>query len=195
MRRRGRVIFRKWARRILRIHDTPHSIAMGVSIGTFLGWGPLYGLHSLMALGIAALARCNKAAAVLACWVNNPVTLGPMIYLQYLLGLLLVPDGDKGGAGEAISKLGKALGSISLIHFGDSMKQLGASVKDIGWDIFWPWLVGSLISCTVVAALAYPVAKRAVIRHRHKTELRRTERHRRLAAERAGGVGAEPPPR
>jgi uncharacterized protein (DUF2062 family) len=180
MRRRGRVLFRKWVRRILRIHDTPHSVAMGVSIGTFMGWGPLYGLHSLMALVIAALARVNKAAAVLACWTNNPVTMLPVIYIQHLLGSLLLNGRTSGNGWQAVKDLAGAFGEISLIHFRASVRHMGEHIKEIGWDVFWPWVVGSLISSVLLAAVAYPVARRAVIRHRHKTELRRAERHRRL---------------
>jgi uncharacterized protein len=191
MRRRGRVILRKWLRRGLRIHDTPHSIAMGVSIGTFLGWGPLYGAHTILALAVAALARCNKAAAVLACWVNNPVTMVPLLYLQYLLGSLTIFGNASGGGWKTIVKLKDSLAQVSLFRFGESMHHLGDSVR-AGWEVFWPWLVGSLISSTVLAALAYPVAKRAVIRHRHRAELRRAERHCRLQALREGPRGEDP---
>jgi uncharacterized protein len=180
MTRRGKFIFRKWARRILRIHDSPHSIATGVSIGTFFGWGPLHGAHTLGTIVTATLARCNKAAALLACWVNNPVTLLPIFYLQYHFGLLMVRAHHDNRSWEGIKNLAEAFGEISLIDFRRSMHHVGEHVKDIGWDVFWPWLLGSIVSSTLLAAVAYPLAKRAVIRHRRKVELRRAERHRRL---------------
>jgi len=192
MRRRCRVALRRWARRILRIHDTPHAIAMGVSIGTFMGWGPLYGLHTVLALVLAALSRCNKAAAVVAAWINNPITIVPILYGQYRLGALLLAGERVHGAWPAIKRLGQALSQINLLHFGESMRALAESVKGIGWDIFWPWLVGSLISSTVLAALVYPVAKRAVIRHRRHAEERRAERHCRLHALREKETGGKP---
>ena len=190
--RKLRIVLRRWARRILRIHDTPHSIALGVSLGAFFGWGPLYGLHTVLALASAALARCNKAAAVLVVWINNPITIVPILYGQYRLGALLLPGERVHGAWPAIKRLGQALSQINLLHFGESMDALAESVKGIGWGIFWPWLVGSLISSTVLAALIYPVAKRAVIRHRRHAEERRAERHRRLHAFREKETGGKP---
>lgn len=191
MKRRCRVAGRRWMRRVLRIHDTPHSIAMGASIGVFMGWGPLYGLHTVAALVIAALSRVNKAAAVLAVWTNNPLTTAPILYLEYLLGTLIVPGASARGGWEAIVELGRALGRISLLHFRESMNGLAESVKAMGWGIFWPWLVGSLITCTALAALVYPATRREVIHHRRHAEERRAERHRRLAAERAGKAGVK----
>ena len=181
MRKPG-IVLRRWARRILRIHDTPHSIALGVSIGTFLGWGPLYGLHTILALVLAALSRCNKAAAVLVVWINNPITIVPILYGQYRLGALLLPGERVHGAWPAIKRLAQSLGQISLLRFGESMKALAESVKGIGWDIFWPWLVGCLVSSTLLAVIAYPAVYRAVVRHRRKNHERREARHRRLAA-------------
>ena len=191
MRRRCRVALRRWARRILRIHDTPHAIAMGVSIGTFMGWGPLYGLHTVLALVLAALSRCNKAAAVVAAWINNPITIVPILYGQYRLGALLLPGERVHGAWPAIQRLAHSLGQISLLRFGESMHALGESVKGIGWDIFWPWLVGCVVSCTLLAVIAYPLVYRAVVRHRQRNHERREARHRRLAASAEQELGSK----
>jgi len=48
------------------IKDTPQSIALGAAIGVFLGFTPLFGLKTLLALLLAALFRVNKIAAVVA---------------------------------------------------------------------------------------------------------------------------------
>lgn len=181
MTRRAKIVIRKWTRRILRIHDTPHSISLGVAIGFFIGWGPLYGAHTLLTIVLAAITRCNKAAALLSCWINNPVTLLPISYLQYVLGSLIM-TGDTGQGWQAIKRLASAFEEISLMNFRESMGILGQKVGEVGWGVMWPWLVGSIVSSTLLAAISYPVARRAVIRHRHKAEQRRAARHARLHA-------------
>jgi uncharacterized protein (DUF2062 family) len=53
-------------RKLFVIKDTPQSIALGAAIGIFLGFTPLFGLKTLLALLLAALFRVNKIAAVVA---------------------------------------------------------------------------------------------------------------------------------
>jgi uncharacterized protein (DUF2062 family) len=53
-------------RKLFVIKDTPHAIASGAAIGVFLGFTPLFGLKTLLALLLAALFRVNKIAAVVA---------------------------------------------------------------------------------------------------------------------------------
>jgi uncharacterized protein len=77
--------------RILHADDTPHRIALGLAIGTFVATTPALGLHTVMAIGLAALLRANKAAAVSFVWINNPFTFVPVYGSALWLGSLLVP--------------------------------------------------------------------------------------------------------
>ena len=53
-------------RKLLALRDTPHAIAGGVAIGMFIGFTPLFGIKTLLCLGLAYLLRCNPIAAVIA---------------------------------------------------------------------------------------------------------------------------------
>lgn len=181
--RRLRVVLRRWARRLLHLHDTPHSVALGASIGTFVGYGPLYGLHTVLAILLPALVRGNKAAALLMAWSNNPLTTVPILYVQYLLGTLLLPGRAAGGAWEGIKGLAAALGEISFLRFRESLGGVGDAFAAIGGDVLWPTLAGSVVSSLAAAALIYPAVRKAVAWRRRRVEARRAERHRRLAAE------------
>ena len=68
---------RKWLHRhslrLLAIRDTPNAIAGGVAIGIFLGFTPLFGVKTLLALLIAWLFRCNLLAEVIAVTLNDVV--------------------------------------------------------------------------------------------------------------------------
>ncbi len=48
------------------IRDTPHAIALGIGIGLFFGFTPLFGLKTLLALFVTWVLGGNKVAAVIA---------------------------------------------------------------------------------------------------------------------------------
>jgi uncharacterized protein len=54
------------AAKLVTLRDTPHAIAGGVAIGVFIGFTPLFGVKTLLSLGVAYLLRCNPIAAVIA---------------------------------------------------------------------------------------------------------------------------------
>lgn len=76
-----RAFLRRHSEKLLVIEDTPRSVAAGTAVGIFLGFTPLLGVKTLLALGIAALLRVSKVAAVLAVSLHDIVfPLWPVIY-------------------------------------------------------------------------------------------------------------------
>lgn len=65
------------------------SAAMAMAAGVFAAWLPLP-LHSLVAIGLAILLRGYLPLAIAMVWVNNPLTIAPMFYLAYQLGIRLL---------------------------------------------------------------------------------------------------------
>lgn len=65
------------------------SITGGLALGLFIGILPFVG-HTAVAALAALLFRVNLPVAVLAVWVGNPLTYGPIFYGEYLLGALLL---------------------------------------------------------------------------------------------------------
>jgi uncharacterized protein (DUF2062 family) len=61
------------------------TVVPAVAIGFFIACLPTPG-HMLMAALLALLFRVNIPVTVLATWVSNPVTMGPMYYFAYRLG-------------------------------------------------------------------------------------------------------------
>jgi len=78
-------------RRILHADDTPHRIALGVALATFVALTPTVGLQTVLALGIAALFRANKAVCIPIVWITNPVTMGPIYGACWWLGSIILP--------------------------------------------------------------------------------------------------------
>ncbi len=78
--------FRKAYHRFLKIRGHPREISLGFALGLFVGMSPFMGLHTAIAVLLAALFKWNKFSAALAVWISNPLT-APVIYgLTYLFG-------------------------------------------------------------------------------------------------------------
>jgi uncharacterized protein (DUF2062 family) len=180
--RRVRYIFYKWLRKIVRLNDTPHSIATGASIGMFIGMLPVYGFQMIISASIAAVSRVNKIAAVVPVWITNPVTIPFVLYLQYLIGKLFLGSQDVPTAWEKISAVGRAAAEIRVMDFRATVKEFFEAAYALGPAIVWPTLLGCLISGVVMGLATYPVVLRAVLWYRRKKEERRARRRERLAA-------------
>ncbi|MFZ9920052.1 MAG: DUF2062 domain-containing protein [Terrimicrobiaceae bacterium] len=74
--------------KLLALQDAPHALAGGVAIGMFIGFTPLFGLKTLLCLGLAWLLRCNPIAAVIAVTLHDVVTpFWPVILeVEYKIG-------------------------------------------------------------------------------------------------------------
>lgn len=55
------------------LKDTPRAIAMGMAVGMFFGLSPLWGLKTLLALGVARLLQSNLVAAAIAVTLHDVV--------------------------------------------------------------------------------------------------------------------------
>src|SRR5918996_2937928 len=83
-------MFRAAFRRLLAADDPPERTALAFSIGIFIAFSPLLGLHTLMATALAFAFRFNKIAIYAGTFVNNPfLTLVPIVVASYALGALV----------------------------------------------------------------------------------------------------------
>jgi uncharacterized protein (DUF2062 family) len=88
---------RKVYYRFLKIRGNPKEIALGFALGIFVGMTPFMGLHTAIAVPLAALLKWNKFSAALAVWISNPLS-APVIYgVTYFVGakVLFIHNGYK----------------------------------------------------------------------------------------------------
>jgi len=139
-------------RKIFTIEDSPESIARGIGIGIFLGFTPLYGLKTLLALFLAVLLRGNKVAGVIGVNLHDvvlplmPVVLG----MEYELGFWL------------LSQPHHLPASLDLIHLRPH--------EWLRWTTFFnlgmPMLLGSLVMGIPFGCLAYFLTRTVFARAR-----------------------------
>jgi len=82
---------RRWLKdnlhKLLKLHNTPHEIALGVGIGSFIAIMPVYGLHTVMVIVAAFLVRrANVIAMLVGTNVSLPPTLPFITWIGYSIG-------------------------------------------------------------------------------------------------------------
>jgi hypothetical protein len=65
------------------------TIPTAVAIGLFIMWLPVP-FHVLLVALLVVLFRANLPVALVTAFINNPLTMGPMYYADYKLGVLLL---------------------------------------------------------------------------------------------------------
>lgn len=151
-------LYNRLVRPIFTINDTPHAIALGVSLGVFLGLTPTVGFQIILVLAIGTLIRANRIIGVLLTWISNPITFLPMYYAYYWFG-------------------GKLMG-LDLWTFNTFSRKVDGimTVKDdagyfgifeqLMHDIGLPLFLGSLIIASVISLPLYPWVRFVLNRHR-----------------------------
>jgi len=72
-------------------HLTRRSSAGGVAIGLFWAMMPMP-IQTVFAAATAIILRLNLPLSVIFVWVTNPITAGPIYYLAYKLGSVLLNE-------------------------------------------------------------------------------------------------------
>ncbi|MEM9735433.1 MAG: DUF2062 domain-containing protein, partial [Pseudomonadota bacterium] len=61
-------------KRMRRLPDSPHRIALGFACGAMASFSPFFGFHFFYAAGLAWLVRGNMVASLFGTIVGNPFT-------------------------------------------------------------------------------------------------------------------------
>ena len=134
----------------LHLDDTPRRIAAAFAVGVYLAFHPLFGLHTLMALGIAFAFRLSRAAVLVGIYVNNPWTIAPMYIAGTTLGCWIL--------GVPLDGLGAIEWDLDSLAF---YRLLLVSLR----PYLWPYVIGNTILGIVCGAISY-VAVRWILERR-----------------------------
>lgn len=76
-------------------HLNRRSVAKAFAIGLFFAWVPLP-TQMAMSAAVAFYFRAHLAISVALVWITNPLTMPPMFYFSYLVGLwaMQIPPSD-----------------------------------------------------------------------------------------------------
>jgi uncharacterized protein (DUF2062 family) len=130
---------RRAAQALLKIDDTPPRVALAFGLGLFIAFFPIFGIHTVMALGVGFAFRLSRVALLAGCYVNNPWTLVPLYSAGTALGCWL---------------LGVPLAELS---------RLSGNFRDLG-GLVWPYVVGNLVAGALAGLVGYGCLKRVLER-------------------------------
>lgn len=138
---------------LLRVGDSPRRTAFAYAVGVFIGFSPVLGLHTLVALAVAFLFGLNRVAVVLGVYTNLPWFIGP--YYALTTAAAAKAFGVRLPSSFA-RQLADAFGRppLAAAFWAD----LGALVAPLAW----PFVLGSLAGATALGVLAYAVARPSI---------------------------------
>ncbi len=174
-------------KRLHRLPDSPHRIALGFACGAFVSFTPFFTLHFFLAAGLAWVMRGNILASIFGTAIGNPLTF-PLIATGSLwFGRFLLGRGGEESDFEAVTHaFAEAFNSLwattqSWFGYGPSMADGIVLFLD---DVFLPYLIGGLAPGLVCAVISYwtigPIVAAYQERRRRKLE-KRAERVRQAA--------------
>ncbi|MFQ5738514.1 MAG: DUF2062 domain-containing protein [Acidobacteriota bacterium] len=149
-------LLRRTTRFLLGIPDAPEQTAFAFALGVFLGFSPLLGLHTALGLALAVVLRLNKIAVLVGIYLNNPWIIVPFYGFATWLGLKLT------GLPEGVSLPAMGAGDIWTAEF---WRWLASQ-----WRLLIPAFVGSMVLCTLLSLIAYPVALYFIRKYRRTSE-------------------------
>jgi len=156
------MVFKRRNRRIKRLPDTPHKIAIGFACGVFVSFSPLFGLHFLVAAMAAVMVRGNVLASLLGTFFGNPVTFPFIATISYRTGQMFFDSSATDGSFRSI-KNAIVDGFSGIWHSLLSIFRLSEPAwSDVGnffSAVFMPYLIGGIIPGVICGIASYILAR------------------------------------
>src|SRR5215510_9120127 len=135
-------MIRSAIRNLLNLDDPPERTALAFAIGTFIGFSPLLGLHTILVAVVSVVWRLNKLAVLTGSFLSNPWTIAPIVGASWAIGRFII--------GSPPVELPQA--SLSALFTAEFWSLIAAQ-----WRQLLPFAIGSTILSIVSAAISYPL--------------------------------------
>jgi uncharacterized protein (DUF2062 family) len=120
-----------------------HQIALAAALGNFIGFMPIIGTHTVIAIGIAYIFRLNPLIVILGTQISNPISYPFQLFISAETGNLILNR------------------RFLEIEFSREINYLSYYLL--------PIVVGSLILGIIVSCLSYTLIKFFLNKRRHHT--------------------------
>jgi uncharacterized protein len=135
---------RRWVDRLLHTHDTPRRTAAAFALGVLLGFSPLLGLHTVLALAFAFALRLNRIAVLIGVYSNLPWIMAPYYAITTIAGAAIL--------GAAVPP--DFLGRVTHAASGAGWSALRAVAEELA-PLVWSFVLGSTLGAVTLAVIAY----------------------------------------
>lgn len=181
------------ARRILRLPDSPHRIALGFACGIFVCFLPFFGLHVILACILALVLRGNVLAALIGTFFGNPVTFPVIATISFQVGQeLLGMDHDEAAIVTVLGALREAADTMkhNLVSLLGSETASWDGMTELAVTVILPYLAGGMLPGLLSALMAYLVSKPLIRAY----QVRRKKRRKAMKNERPASGAPEQGP-
>ncbi|QFU07574.1 hypothetical protein PARPLA_01517 [Rhodobacteraceae bacterium THAF1] len=162
------------AYRVRRLPDPAYKISRGIAAGVFVSFTPFFGLHFLLAAGLAWIMGGNLLAALLATFTGNPITFPIIAGLSVEMGSWMLGRPNALPLGEvfnAFSGVSLELWLNARAIFTDDLVQW--TRLDWFFDrVFLPYLIGGIVPGVIAGVTAY-ILSRPLIAAYQKARIKR----------------------
>ena len=138
--------------KLIKISDTPHAISLGFSIGVFVSFTPLIGIHIIIALVISWMIRANYFSAIIGTFIGTPFTYPFIWFASIYVGNFFMPIKD-------LNLLTLDVKQLYLFDFFDNMKSL-----------FPSFLIGAFLLGVLSSIFSYFFTKQIISFYRKKRQ-------------------------
>ncbi|MGQ9705413.1 MAG: DUF2062 domain-containing protein [bacterium] len=130
-------------KKIVEQYAEPREIATGAAVGVFIGIFPTFGFGGLLALALSWVFKYNRASAILASAIMNPITSPFFWFISLFIGVMI---------------WGEDVNFYTNIYKNEGIVQL---VKEGAVVYFTGNIIVSILCSVVVWLLVYFEARRA----------------------------------
>jgi len=136
---------------VLHMKGEPKEIALAFSLGVFVAFFPIFGTHTIMAVGGAWLLGVSPAVTLAGTLINNPWTIAPLYGSSLYVGMVI---------------MGRSMGGLD-IDWSDLNFDTGLELVK---TLFLPFSVGCILLGIIAAVISYIAALKAVISYRNSRQ-------------------------
>lgn len=148
-------------RRVSRLAGSPHTVALGFSVGVFASFTPFMGFHFLIGFLLAYLLRGSMIASAFGTFVGNPITFPFIWILTYRTGLFLLGM-------DAPDDITIELQGASWLLLFEDPNRLWQQFWDQLWPLVRPMTVGGVPIGVMVGLTFYFPLRMAVSAYQSK---------------------------
>ena len=175
-------------RRVWRLTDTPHTVAIGLAAGSFASFTPFMGFHFVVAFFVAWLVRGSMLAAAIGTSVGNPLTFPFIWYATYNVGNWILGGKAKSGEVDLTEMVGHVWNEIyfqvaSLFNAapggvdGSNLAGVNNAWLEVFWPLIKPMTVGGMVLGPICGAAIYFPTRAAVKSYQTRRRKRLVARH------------------
>ncbi|VAW12580.1 hypothetical protein NAS141_09886 [hydrothermal vent metagenome] len=171
-------------RRVWRLADSPHTVAIGLAAGAFASFTPFMGFHFVVAFVAAWVVRGSMLAAAIGTSIGNPLTFPFIWYATFNIGNWILGGKAKSGDVDLTEMVGHVWNEIYFrvaSVFSAAPDGPLDGVNNAWLEVFWPLIkpmtVGGLVLGPICGAALYFPVRAAVQSYQTRRRERLIARH------------------